>query len=397
MRPLVPTLVCPELLWTGGDDAIHRNVGVLVDGMRITRVMPADAPLPAGAARLALPGRLLTPGLTNFHAHLELTDVPRPLYPGTFLKWIGVVMAEGPKTGAAAGDAAAHGALWCVKFGVTGVVDVTRFPAETRSRLARVGIDVRSCGEVTGLARRLPNGRPMLDAAKAPCPAASPRVHAGVSPHAPYSTDAAWYQACAELARGEGLTMTTHLAETPEEREFLAHHRGPFRELWDRLGDWSEDVGRFEAGPVRWLAHLRAMQGTRLLAAHVNDVTDDELALLAENDVTVVHCPRTHAYFRRPPFDAERYRRAGVTLKLGTDSAASSGDLNLMEDVRLFRSQNQAMTASDILSLVIDRPLAPGAFADMVAWPTLSLDELVSRPVGPAQVWVAGRPALIPT
>ena len=33
-----------------------------------------------------------------------------------------------------------------------------------------------------------------------------------------------------------GLPFATHLAETPAERDFLEHHQGEFRRMWEQVG-----------------------------------------------------------------------------------------------------------------------------------------------------------------
>jgi cytosine/adenosine deaminase-related metal-dependent hydrolase len=387
-------LLLPDLLWTGTSDDVHRGIGLLISQGKVVDIVQPNAPVPLSTTRIRLPKQLLTPGLTNSHAHLELSNIPRPPYPGSFLNWLGQVMAKGPKTPEEAALAALEGARESAAFGVTRLVDITRFPAATRAALATTGLAIQSCGEVTGLAKRWNRGFAMRDSAVQPDGLSGSRVQLGISPHAPYSTAADWYKTTAADARNMSLTFTTHLAETHEERQFLASHTGPFRDLWNALGDWEDGTETFPAGPVRWLESHGVLKNTRLLAAHVNDVDDEELAILAAHDVTVVHCPRTHAYFQRPPFDLPKYLRAGVKVTLGTDSTASSGDLNLMADVRLFHSQNPALSAQDAFGYALTSTLAPGQFADAVAWPVSSLEDLLSRPeVVPTRTWLAGVPA----
>src|SRR5205823_7719417 len=63
---------------------------------------------------------------------------------------------------------------------------------------------------------------------------ASVTCRAGVSPHAPYSANAAMIRSLA----WNGWRMTIHLAETAAEAELLEHHSGPFVRFLQDLGVW---------------------------------------------------------------------------------------------------------------------------------------------------------------
>src|SRR5262249_61260450 len=63
-----------------------------------------------------------------------------------------------------------------------------------------------------------------------------PRCRPGISPHAPYSVHRLLYQYTAGR-----LPMATHLAESRDELELLAHRRGPFVELLRELGVWAPE------------------------------------------------------------------------------------------------------------------------------------------------------------
>jgi cytosine/adenosine deaminase-related metal-dependent hydrolase len=89
--------------------------------------------------------------------------------------------------------------------------------------------------------------------------------------------------------------------------------------------------------PVRHLARNK-MLGENLLAIHVNCLTRGDAALLGQHRVHVVHCPRSHDYFRHPPFLRKRLANAGVNLCLGTDSLAT---------VRKIRKQNPELSMFD--------------------------------------------------
>jgi cytosine/adenosine deaminase-related metal-dependent hydrolase len=154
--------------------------------------------------------------------------------------------------------------------------------------------------------------------------AADPHVRFGLQPHAPTTVALSTYR-WALKEYGRGLRFTTHLAETPEEHEFIAQARGPQREFLERLGLWDdrmlEEIGRGRT-PVEHMAAVLAE--APFLCAHVNDCSDGDLRILAGTPTSVAYCPRASDYFgAHEHFGPHRYRdmlAAGINVCLGTDS-----------------------------------------------------------------------------
>ena len=73
--------------------------------------------------------------------------------------------------------------------------------------------------------------------------------------------------------------------------------------------------------------------GPRTTLVHGNHPARGEPARIAASGAVLVHCPGTHAYFDREPFPWSRYRRAGVSLALGTDSLASNDELDMFREM----------------------------------------------------------------
>ena len=103
----------------------------------------------------------------------------------------------------------------------------------------------------------------------------------------------------------------------------------------------------FDGGPIRYAQSLGLLDYPTLLA-HVNYCDDAELAILRNGKASVVYCPRTHAYFGHPPHRWRDMRAAGINVAFGTDSCASSGDINLLDDLRLLRQIAPDVPAIDL-------------------------------------------------
>ena len=85
---------------------------------------------------------------------------------------------------------------------------------------------------------------------------------------------------------------------------------------------------------------------------------DEEIALLAEHDVAVAHCPRSNALLGLGIAPVAELLDAGVRVGIGTDSPASTPSFDMFEEMRtaiaLARLRNggpSAMSAERVLEL----------------------------------------------
>src|SRR6266404_8448143 len=71
--PVTSTLLVPDRVWDGVEDAPHTGWGVLVTGNKIVAAGPrSQISAPAGATTINLPGTTLMPGLIDAHSHVLL-------------------------------------------------------------------------------------------------------------------------------------------------------------------------------------------------------------------------------------------------------------------------------------------------------------------------------------
>jgi cytosine/adenosine deaminase-related metal-dependent hydrolase len=107
--------------------------------------------------------------------------------------------------------------------------------------------------------------------------------------------------------------------------------------------------------PIEYLAnHGLIRAGTSLI--HMNFAADSDLDLLArtqekEGPVSVVHCPRSHRYFKRLRFPIERFLGRGLTIAIGTDSLASNESMDMLEELRVLKSTYPELSAEEILRM----------------------------------------------
>jgi cytosine/adenosine deaminase-related metal-dependent hydrolase len=125
-----------------------------------------------------------------------------------------------------------------------------------------------------------------------------------------------------------------HVAESPDEMELLRSGSGPLVDLLQSLQAWDLRALSIPARPLDYLQVLA--NAPRALVIHGNYLDREEHAFLAEHGqrMSLVYCPRTHAYFGHARYPLADVLRAGVRVALGTDSRASNPDLSLFEEMR---------------------------------------------------------------
>jgi len=103
---------------------------------------------------------------------------------------------------------------------------------------------------------------------------------------------------------------------------------------------------------IEYLASLR-LATPRLCAAHCVHVTDAEQALIAANDVKVLHCPGSNLKLGSGIAPVPEMRRRGISVSLGADGAACNNTLDMFQEMRLaatlqaMRLHPGALTARD--------------------------------------------------
>ena len=140
-----------------------------------------------------------------------------------------------------------------------------------------------------------------------------PLVATAFAPHAPYTVSDANFERIRMLADQLDVPVHCHVHETAHEVEESQKQHGqrPLARL-DRLG----------------------LVNDRLIAVHMTQLTDAEIALCAARGVSVVHCPESNLKLASGFSPVAKLQRAGVNLAIGTDGAASNNDLDMFGETR---------------------------------------------------------------
>ena len=142
----------------------------------------------------------------------------------------------------------------------------------------------------------------------------SERLKVDYAIHAEYTCKPLVVRRYSEDCLKKGLKMQIHLSETKKE------HLECIEKYGKTPTEWFNDLGCFE-NPT--------------LAAHCVWVEDDDIDILNEKGVTVVHNPTSNLKLGSGFAPIPEMIKKGVNVALGTDGAASNNNLNFMEEIHL--------------------------------------------------------------
>lgn len=146
------------------------------------------------------------------------------------------------------------------------------------------------------------------------------------NPHSLYTVDPSTLKS---FGRGHGL-LSIHLAESTHERAFFEKGEGPIAEFYRSQNCDFEPSG---LSPLETAIKLKlARRGTQFV--HCCDLSSDDVRRLGGSKASVAHCPRSNIALSCPAAPIRELLRSGVDVGLGMDSAASSGPIDMFEEMR---------------------------------------------------------------
>jgi cytosine/adenosine deaminase-related metal-dependent hydrolase len=141
-----------------------------------------------------------------------------------------------------------------------------------------------------------------------------------------------------------------HLAESPEELQFLQEGGGVFQEILKKRGRWRWDYQPPCCSPVAYLDRLGFLD-SQTLAAHCLWLDEADRETLARRRTWVVLCPRSNLHTGAGFPNLPELRRAGIRLALGTDSLAGNEDLNLFGEMLCLHRHFPEVPVGDLLAM----------------------------------------------
>jgi 5-methylthioadenosine/S-adenosylhomocysteine deaminase len=265
--------------------------------------------------------RVVMPGLVNGHSHAAMTLLRGVADDLALMDWLQnyIFPAEVEFVDAEFVRIGTELACWeMIRGGTTTFVDMYYFP----DTIAQV---VDSCGmramiSATVIDQRSPDAENADDSIAKGIgfvkrwQGKNSRISPIFGPHANYTLNAEQLAATRAAAMELGVPISIHVSESPFELQYSQDTYGmPSIEMY-------ESIGFFE-GPT--------------IAAHVVWPTKEEIPILANRKVGVIHNPTSNMKIASGIAPITEMLDAGVRVGLGTDGAASNNDLDMWEEMRL--------------------------------------------------------------
>lgn len=159
-----------------------------------------------------------------------------------------------------------------------------------------------------------------------------------ISIHSPYSVSETMILWAADFAKTNELMLHIHLSETEQEN--------------------IDSINLHGVSPTQYLNKLGVL-GPNVVAAHCLWLSDDDIKILAENDVKIVHNINSNLKIASGyRFRYNELRDSGSTICLGTDGCASSNNLDMIETMKTtalmqkaWRHDPTAMPLEELLNM----------------------------------------------
>ena len=392
-RPFAPSavsqtidaLICPR--WTLAvepDATVREDLCVAVQGGNILELLPRERALARYTpTRVHMrPDHVLMPGLVNTHTHAAMSlmrgyadDMPLQAWLREKI-WPSEMRFAAPEYVA---DGVRLAVAEMLRGGITCFADMYFYPQSTAQVAAESGIRL-----VAGMialefptpwaanaAECISKGLAVHDAVRS-----EPLVSTMFAPHAPYSVSDATLDRIRQLADQLEVPVQIHLHETAGEIDDAVAEDGrrPIMRLYD--------LGLINPG---------------LMAVHATQLTTEEIALLARNGCSVIHCPRSNLKLASGACPVAELLAAGANVALGTDGAASNNRMDLWAEMdtaallgKFVAGDATALPAPTLVEMATINgaralglddtigSLKPGKSADMIC---VALDEAATSPV----------------
>ncbi len=294
---------------------------VAIDGRDIVAVgTPEEISRQFSAAEtIDAAGALVLPGLVNTHTH-----APMVMYRGladdlALMDWLQkyIFPAEAKTVSPEMVRVGTRlAALEMIQSGTTTFADMYYFEDEIARATKAAGLRAVLGQSVIGFP--VPDARTPADGlARAEAFirafAADDLITPAPAPHSPYTVDEPTLRAVRHLAARYKTPILIHLAETEDEVAIIRE--------------------RHQMTPAAWLESI-GLLGPDVVAAHGVWLTDEDVAILRRTGTAVSHNPESNMKLASGAAPVPTYLKAGVTVGLGTDGAASNNDLDMFEAMR---------------------------------------------------------------
>ncbi len=260
-------------------------------------------------------GGIIAPGFVNTHTHVAMNLLRGYADDMALMDWLqnSIWPAEAKLDEEAVYWGTMLAIAEMVAGGITCFSDMYNFTeqiakaanvAGIRALIATAVLDIDGQGD-----RRLEKAAELFDVVKD-----YKRVEAVIGPHAEYTVSPAMFKKVGRLAQKLDSRIHVHISET--------------------YGEHNECIERHSKTPIGLLDSLGLLE-LPLMAAHCVWISDEDMVMMAEKDISVLSCPGSNLKLGSGIARVGKMMETGVNVSCATDGAASNNNLSMMEEMTL--------------------------------------------------------------
>ncbi len=365
-------------------DIIYENYSIAVLKNRVLDILPSDEAVTKYRADsvVELNEHVLIPGMINAHGHAAMTLLRGYADDLSLMDWLNKYIWP-LETKWADFDFVKDGTTLAIaemlRSGTTCFSELYFFPDAAAQAMLENKVRCQLCFPIVQFASAwakdeddyLHKGLQVHDDQRN-----NELIKVAFGPHSPYAVSDQLLHRVMVLSEELDIPVHLHLHETRQEVE--------------------EAVAQTGKRPLQRLADI-GLLSPRLQAVHMTQITEQEIGVIAENSVHVIHCPESNLKLASGFCPVNQLLRSGVNVALGTDGAASNNDLDMFGEMKTaalmakaVESDATVLDAHTVLRLATLNgakamgleeqlgSLEKGKLADLVA---VDLSHLESQPV----------------
>ncbi len=302
-------------------DTVLHHCALIIDQGRICNILPsaeADKKYSSNDI-LHLRHHAIIPGLVNAHTHAAMSLFRGYADDYPLKSWLEehIWPAEGQWVSAEfVRDGAELATAEMIRSGTTTFSDMYFFPEETAQVALKAGIRCQLAFPILdfptawgqGPDDYIRKGLALHDTYRS-----HPLIHIVFGPHAPYTVSDEPLRRIATLAEETQSAIQIHLHETEQE-------------VADALAATGER-------PIERLNRL-GLLSPLTQCVHMTQLSSGDIDLLQQSGAHVIHCPESNLKLASGFCQVDKLQQSGINVALGTDSAASNNDLDLLAEMR---------------------------------------------------------------
>lgn len=298
------------------NNRVMEKAYLVIEDDIITSIGMGQPPVGSYEKRIDATNHLVLPGFINTHTHAAMTLLRGYADDLPLMEWLETKIW--PLEDKLCAEDVYWGSMLAIvemiKSGTTCFSDMYFFMDQTARAVEETGIRAV-------LARGMVGVGPMADMALEESRAlvnewsgrGQGRISFMLGPHAPYTCPPDYLQKVMQLADELKVGLHIHIAETKGECENIkqAYGRTPVAHL--------QSLGLFQYPTV---------------GAHCVYLSDEEIAILAQNKVGVAHNPESNMKLASGIAPVPQMLKAGIPVGIGTDGASSNNNLDMLQEMR---------------------------------------------------------------